>query len=97
METDISTEPKSAFRTTEFWVMVITQVVSILSMAGVLTSAQADALGKTLPMVIGGVLSIASAFGYTWSRIQVKGMRTQILTSANGAVNAPVMMKRAGL
>jgi hypothetical protein len=97
MDGNGNTEPRAAFRTTEFWVMLVAQVVSILSMTGVLTAEQSDTLGKNLPVIVGGVISIASAFGYTWSRVQIKKMRTDVLISSNGVLNAPVMLKRAGL
>lgn len=94
-------ETKPWYMTSESWVLIISQILGILSMTGVLTPDQSDTISKNIPIIAGALVSIASAFGYTWNRTQVKQMRTTILTQAAGNDATPdqvqTMFKSAGV
>ena len=66
---------KSGYRTTEFWVTLVSQVVGILLLTGVVTPEQSEVLGIAAGKgggianeVIGIITMVGSAFGYNVSR-----------------------------
>lgn len=63
---DPITEPKSGFVTTEFWVNLGVVILGALITTGAI--AQESTIGK----IIGAVLMVASALGYTASRTMLK-------------------------
>lgn len=63
---------KSGFKTTEFWVTLISQLFGILATTGVLTPDQAGAMGEAAVQLAGLIAMVASAFGYAISRGNAK-------------------------
>jgi hypothetical protein len=61
-------EPKAGFRTTEFWLSAVATVVGLVMASGVLPE-QTDNLWVRL---VGGVVAMLAALGYTASRAKVK-------------------------
>jgi hypothetical protein len=100
-------DTKPWYMTSEAWVMIATQVLAVLSITGVLTPAQADVLTKQISVIAGSIIAIASAFGYTWNRTQIKRIRADLIARTHDAnVNGKnvtsvqattATMKQAGL
>ena len=65
-------ETKPGIKTTEFYVTIAAQILSILALLGVFTPEQADAIGKAIPQLVGIAGVVASAFGYSIARGQAK-------------------------
>lgn len=66
---------KQGYKTTEFWVTLVSQVVGILLLTGVVTPEQSEVLGIAAGKgggianeVIGIITMVGSAFGYNVSR-----------------------------
>ena len=59
---------KPGYRTTEFWVTVLIQVVGLVAALGFLTPEQADTLSQALTQLGGIVVMVAGQFGYSLSR-----------------------------
>lgn len=66
------TELKSGYKTTEFWVTLLTSLVSIAMSFGYLTNEQATELAKIIVPVSGIIVSGLLAFKYTDSRTKLK-------------------------
>jgi len=65
-------EAKPGYKTTEFWVTVVCQLIGILALAGVFTAEQSAALTESITQIVGAVVMGASAFGYSLSRGNAK-------------------------
>ena len=63
---------KSGYKTTEFWVTLLTSLVSIALAFGYLTNEQATELAKVIVPISGIVVSGILAFKYTDSRTKLK-------------------------
>lgn len=63
---------KPGYKTTEFWVTLIVQILGILVLLGVITPEQQDALAKAVAQGAGAIAMALSAFGYARSRGQAK-------------------------
>lgn len=63
-------ETKPGYKTTEFWVTIATQVISLVALSGVLTPEQFDDQQwvQIVQQVGALVAMVGSAFGYTLSR-----------------------------
>ena len=61
-------EGKPGYKTTEFWVSVITGVTGLLVVTGTLNLEQSTAIGEAAQSISGAVIAVASAFGYAISR-----------------------------
>lgn len=59
---------KQGYKTTEFWITILVQVVGILATTGVFTPEQSTVLQKAVPQIAGIVAMVAAAFGYSISR-----------------------------
>lgn len=68
-------EPKVGLHTTEFWVTLGVQIVSILSVLGWLTPEDADKYSKAAVQVGGLIAMIVSAAYYSSNRARVKSSR----------------------
>ena len=71
MADEISTA-KPGYKTTEFWVTAVCQVIGILGLSGIFTAEQATALTEAIPQIVGAVVMAFSAFGYSISRGSAK-------------------------
>jgi len=59
---------KPGYKTTEFWLTAIAEIVGLL-----LASGAVSAVGEgTVPRIIGGVVAVLAALGYTVSRSKAK-------------------------
>jgi hypothetical protein len=72
---------KSAFRTTEFWAALITNVMGWVVLFGGLTAEEGAAVSGELKTVAGCVLAILSALGYIGTRTAVKASRAKALAA----------------
>ena len=100
-------ETKPAWKTTEFWVMVATQLIGILTLAGVFTAKESEALSSGIQAIVGAVITIASAFGYTWNRTEIKKARGALIAASHaanlhtaaaaGLQSTTALMKQSGL
>ena len=63
---------KPGYKTTEFWVTVVCQIIGILALAGVITPLQSTELSAAVQQLVGAVVMGASAFGYSLSRGSAK-------------------------
>lgn len=63
---------KSGIKTTEFWTKLATQLVGILCLFGIFTSAQSESFLKAVEMIVGGITIIIPEVSYAISRAKVK-------------------------
>lgn len=75
-----NTLSKPGYKTTEFYVAIIANVVGILVILGYLTPQQADDFVKAVSSVIAGVVIIASTGIYIWGRVKLKQKSAQLST-----------------
>ena len=61
-------ETKPGYKTTEFWVTVVCQILGILALAGVISPEQNTVLADGVTQIVGAVVAALSAFGYSISR-----------------------------
>ena len=61
-----------AWKTSEFWMAMITNIVGIVALLGYVTSDQATALVDGLSRVVGAVLMILTSFGYIKARTALR-------------------------
>ncbi len=63
-------EPKlrPGYRTTEFWLMLLAEIVGFIMVSGVLTDDPTNIWVR----VVGGAVAILAALGYTVSRTKLK-------------------------
>lgn len=73
---------RPAWQTTEFWVMLITNLVGIASLAGYVSTDQATSLVDGLSRIAGAVLMIGTSFGFIKARI---GMRMHMIQAIGAA------------
>ena len=64
--------PTPGYKTTEFWVTVVCQIIGMLALAGVFTHEQSTALTAAITQIVAAVVMGASAFGYSLSRGNAK-------------------------
>lgn len=63
---------KPGYKTTEFWITILAQVIGILTTIGAFTPDQADVLAQAVTQIAGIVVMVAGAFGYSLSRGMAK-------------------------
>lgn len=59
---------KPGWKTSEFWLTLITQILGILQLAGVLKAEEAGPLSQGTGQIIGGLMTIGPPIGYAISR-----------------------------
>ncbi len=59
---------KPGYKTTEFWVTVVCQILGILALAGVISPEQNTALADGVSQIVGAVVTALATFGYSISR-----------------------------
>lgn len=59
---------KPGYATTEFWTSLATAVTGLATTMGYLTPEQASPLVQAITQIAGGVIMVASIFGYAISR-----------------------------
>jgi len=68
----MDTTTKPGYKTTEFWVTILTQVFGILAVLGILTPEQTTALSESFTQITGAIVITAASFGYSLSRGKAK-------------------------
>lgn len=68
---------KPGYKSTEFWVTVLVQVVGVIAALGLVTPDQSDTLVKAVIQGGGIIGMLLSAFGYAKSRAAVKSAEAQ--------------------
>jgi hypothetical protein len=63
---------KPGLQSTEFYGMLLTQVIGILVMAGVITPDSQDAWVQGLGLMIGGLISLGTGVAYILGRTELK-------------------------
>ena len=63
---------KTGYKTTEFWVTVLVQLVGFVAALGYLTPEQSSTLVNALTQLGGIVAMVAAQFGYSLSRGNAK-------------------------
>ncbi len=63
---------KDGYKTSEFYVTLLIQVIGLLTMAGVIEPTQADSLGKAITTIAGATVAIVSALSYINQRKWLK-------------------------
>ena len=59
---------KPGWKTTEFWVTILIQVIGFAAILGYITPEQQGAMGDAITQIAGAVSMVAAAFGYSLSR-----------------------------
>lgn len=67
MSTNAKTKP--GFKTTEFWLSLLAALMGFLMASGIMDTAPE---GSVWPKVVGGIMAVLAALGYTASRAKVK-------------------------
>lgn len=63
---------KPGFKTSEFCITLVAQVISLMALLGVVPSDQVDGLVKMVVAAITGFMSIVALVSYIVSRTQIK-------------------------
>jgi hypothetical protein len=74
---------KKAWQTTEFWAMLIPNVVGIIVVTGIVGAEEGEELGNALKSIAGAIISIATTMGYIKGRADVKKARADAISSWN--------------
>ena len=74
---------KKAWQTTEFWAMLITNLVGIAVITGAVGAEEGEEIGNALKTIAGAVISIATTLGYAKARVDVKKARAEAISSWN--------------
>jgi len=75
---------KKAWQTTEFWTMLITNIIGVAVLVGVVNAQDGEELGNALKSIAGAVITILTTLGYIKSRTEVKKARIEALKQGNG-------------
>jgi len=59
---------KEGWKTTEFWMALVGQVLSLSMLTGVVTPDQGQVLGDASGQIIGGIMAVISGGSYAISR-----------------------------
>ena len=59
---------KPGWKTTEFWLTLITQILGLLQLTGVIKPEEAGPLSQGTGQIIGGLMTVGPAIGYAVSR-----------------------------
>ena len=62
-------ETKPGYKTTEFWLSAVATLIGIVLASGAMDTVAAD---SWVTKVVGGVVAVLAALGYTASRAKVK-------------------------
>ena len=73
-----------AWKTTEFWATLVSNIVGIIALLGYVSSDQATALTEASIQIAGAVLMIATSFGFVKERSAVRKTVIQAVSFAGG-------------
>lgn len=74
---------KKSWQTTEFWTMLITNVVGIVVLSGAVGAEEGEELGNALKSIAGAAISIATTLGYIKNRTDIKKAKADAISSWN--------------
>lgn len=74
---------KKAWKTTEFWAALITNLIGIVMLSGYVNAAEGEELGNALKAIAGAVISLVSTVGYMHERTELK--KTHLAALMNSA------------
>lgn len=67
---------KSGFKTTEFWITLLVEIISIFVIVGVLTPEEGEALvlalSDAIVVSVALVAALAPLLTYIWGRVRIK-------------------------
>ena len=63
---------KSGLKSTEFYVTLVSTIVSLLVMAGLVQPTEADQVTELVVQAIGGIVALGSIIAYIYSRTVIK-------------------------
>ena len=64
---------KPGWKTTEFWVTVVAQILGIMALSGVITPEASGEMAGAVEQVTGGVMVLISQISYAIARAKAKG------------------------
>lgn len=65
---DLKLESKPGYKTTEFWIAIVSQLIGVLSLLGIFTPEQSEIVNKAIIELGGLIVMAAGAFGYSIGR-----------------------------
>jgi len=65
-----TTETKPGYKTTEFWLSFVATIMGFVLASGVMDNVAEDGLASK---IVGGIVAVLAALGYSASRAKVKG------------------------
>lgn len=66
---------KSGLATTEFWAMLVSNIVGLVVLFGGLSADQGSELTKSATIIAGAILSVLTSLGYIGGRVAIKRAR----------------------
>jgi hypothetical protein len=66
-------ETKPGYKTTEFWVAILTKLAGMAALLGVFSPEQAAGIEQAITQGAGLIAMVAASFGYSISRGKAKG------------------------
>jgi hypothetical protein len=69
---------KAGYKTTEFYLTLVTTVVSLLVMAGILSPTEASEIAELAVQAISGIVALGVLIGYFFSRTEVKKKQIEL-------------------
>ncbi len=72
-------EPKSGYKTTEFWAMIISVAFGMLILFGVITNSQSNTMLAYVNNIMGSLVTIVSVASYILSRGKAKQNTTMTI------------------
>lgn len=68
------TNTKPGVKTTEFWVTILIQILSLLVVFGVITPEEQGNISTGVQQLVAGIVQLVSAVAYIWSRTKAKSV-----------------------
>ena len=72
-----------SWQTTEFWAMLITNLVGIAIVTGGVGAEEGEEIGNALKAIAGAAISIGTTLGYIKGRVDVKKAKAEAISSWN--------------
>ena len=69
---------KTGIKTSEFWMTLIPQVITVLVVLGVMPAEDIDYITKAVAGIITGIVSVISLVAYVRSRTELKAQALRI-------------------
>jgi uncharacterized membrane protein len=79
---------KVGYKTSEFWLALIPQILLILVVIGVVDTEQAESLTEGVGLIVGGVIMIAPTIMYIYGRYSLKAEHEKVIATTMILVDA---------